>query len=362
MSSALVGLGARLVAATNPLTLAAGLSLRGWVGLTLSAALLYLHQRSTLARASRDAPCIAFGAVFRTLYGLFGTWLAEAVLGRMLHTPKGQPQAPQAGGTVPTLVGEPGMRVLMVPILGEAFGGNYAFIVWDEADEERRALAVDAADPYPVLEAARARGLTLRLLLTTHWHFDHSSGNRALAAELPGLEVVAGAEEVGRTPAVTRRMGDRDELRLGRLVVRAHAVPGHTRGSVVYEVFNADSPPSTPSAAFTGDTLFCGGCGALFECSADVLHRSLQTLTRQRLTPATRLFPGHEYSEMLLRQALQRDPANAAARTKLDEVRLKRARKQPSLPSTIAEELTYNAQLLATREELAVMCGCEPPK
>ena len=165
---------------------------------------------------------------------------------------------------------------------------------------------------------------------------------------------------------------------------------------------------NTPLA---GDALFCGGCGALFECSALVLHDSLQTLVRHRLQPSTMLFPGHEYTEMLLQQALKRDPQNEAARRKYEEVRrvtsrrpyarathpwspvhvnatrgpaagahlrpplgrplacqaravphpqtrLKRARKQPSLPSTVAEELEYNTHLRATPEELALLCGC----
>ena len=52
--------------------------------------------------------------------------------------------------------------------------------------------------------------------------------------------------------------------------IRAHAVPGHTLGSTIYEVSSlVDS--GIASAAFTGDTLFCGGCGALFEASASVM-------------------------------------------------------------------------------------------
>ena len=99
--------------------------------------------------------------------------------------------------------------------------------------------------------------------------------------------------------------------------------PGHTLGSMVYEVFNVASPADTPTAAFTGDTLFCGGCGALFECSAKVLHGSLQMLVA-RLPPETLLFPGHEYTEMLLQMAVRRDRDNEYAHAKLREAREKR--------------------------------------
>lgn len=236
-----------LAAATNPITVLSSLTYRGWAITVVSAAILYLRQASTLARKASDSPCPQYGIIFRVLYGLFGTWVAEAVLGRFLHTPEGEPQAEQKGGTKQTTIGPPELRVKMVPILGEAFGGNYAFLVWDEEDTQRRAIVVDPADPLPVLQSAEADGLQIVAVLTTHWHFDHSSGNSTLARKLRELRVVASALEVGRTPSVTHRMKDLEELTIGRLVVRGHSVPGHTRGSMVYEIFNAEQKADAPS-------------------------------------------------------------------------------------------------------------------
>ena len=76
--------------------------------------------------------------------------------------------------------------------------------------------------------------------------------------------------------------------------------------------------PVAAGIAFTGDTLFCGGCGALFECSATTLFHSLRRLTNERLRPSTQLFPGHEYTEMLLQAAVQRDPQNKDAKVALE--------------------------------------------
>ena len=53
----------------------------------------------------------------------------------------------------------------------------------------------------------------------------------------------------------------------------------------------------------------------------------------------------------------RREPENKAAKAKLAECRLKRARKEPSLPSTMGEELEYNPHLRANPQELAFMCG-----
>ena len=76
-----------------------------------------------------------------------------------------------------------------------------------------------------------------------------------------------------------------------------------------------------------------------------------------RLAPTCLLYPGHEYSEMLLTMAVRREPHNEAAKTKLVEVRARRKRQEPSIPSTLAEEREYNAYLRATPLELADMCG-----
>jgi hypothetical protein len=245
------------------------MSYRSWFGLGLGLSVLYLRHVSALARQPRDAPCPPFGAVFRIMYGLFGTGLAEIVLGYMLQTKRGEPQDEQVGGTTAVTWGEPRLRVKIVPILGAAFGGNYSFLIWDEEDPQRRAVVVDPADPHPVLEAAKREQLDVQVLLTTHWHFDHSGGNRVFARNIPGLRVVGAAAERTRAPAVNKLVHDLEELQLGRLNIRCHNVPGHTKGSMVYEVSNTEAPEVAP-ALFTGDAIFCGGCGALFECSAMV--------------------------------------------------------------------------------------------
>ena len=46
-----------------------------------------------------------------------------------------------------------------------------------------------------------------------------------------------------------------------------------------------------------------------------------------------------------------------AAKAKLLECMERRARKEPSIPSTMAEELSYNQHLLANPAQLAQMCG-----
>ena len=202
--------------ASRALAMAESLSYKGWIGVALATAILYLYKISTLARPGRDTPCPPYGAVFRIMYGLFSTEFAHYVLGSLSLTKEGEEQA-QAGSfdTAITTLGPPEMRVQLVPILGTLFGGNYSFLIWDEADPQRRAIVVDPADPHPVLQAAEREKLKVEVLLTTHWHFDHSAGNRTFKRRLPDLEVVASAAESGRTPAVTRRLIDVEEITCG---------------------------------------------------------------------------------------------------------------------------------------------------
>jgi len=54
---------------------------------------------------------------------------------------------------------------------------------------------------------------------------------------------------------------------------------------------------------------------------------------------------------MLLDAVVKREPSNVVARMKLDQTKMKRKRGEPSLPSTVEEELQYNTQLRATCEE-----------
>ena len=67
---------------------------------------------------------------------------------------------------------------------------------------------------------------------------------------------------------------------------------------------------------FTGDTLFAGGCGRLFEGDAAQMMRSLGKLAA--LPDDTRVYCGHEYTEKNLRFALTLEPGNADAAPEAD--------------------------------------------
>lgn len=218
------------------------------------------------------------------------------------------------------------MRVIPVPQLMD----NYAYLVVD--DTTASAAVVDCAEAEPVVAAARQAGVELVAILPTHHHPDHVGGNADLLARLP-LEVYGYAGQADRIPGCTREVREGDTVAVGNLAARVLFIPAHTTGHVAY-YFEGES------AVFTGDTLFAGGCGRLFEGDAEMMLRSLSKL--MALPDDTRVYFGHEYTEKNLRFALTLEPANAALRRKHEWAIEQGRQESPTTPTTIASEKETN--------------------
>ncbi|MCM2317398.1 MAG: MBL fold metallo-hydrolase, partial [Thermoanaerobaculia bacterium] len=112
-------------------------------------------------------------------------------------------------------------------------------------------------DVEQYLRDAEAEGLAIRYIIETHLHADFVSGHRELAART-GAEIVFGARAAAEFPH--RAVHDGDELRVGRVVLRALETPGHTPESVCWLVID-EEVSSKPVKVLTGDTLFIGDVG-----------------------------------------------------------------------------------------------------
>jgi hydroxyacylglutathione hydrolase len=208
---------------------------------------------------------------------------------------------------------------------------NYAYLLVD--DVSARAVVVDPADGAPVLRSLQARGLRLAAVWCTHHHPDHVDGIEALAAAFPGVEIVGSEYDLARAriPRQSRGVAHDDALDFADVSFRAMAVPGHTLGAVAYV---------GAGHALTGDTLFLGGCGRLFEGTAEQLCDSLDSLAA--LPAATRVWAGHEYTVRNLEFAHLVEPANAIVTARLDATRALRDEGHGSVPGSIAEEHATN--------------------
>lgn len=230
------------------------------------------------------------------------------------------------------------MEVVPVPQLSD----NYAYLLIDPAT--RAAAVVDCAEAGPVLAEVDRRGVRVGAVLATHHHFDHVGGNEDLLAAVPGLRVYGSAGDAPRIPGITDRVRDGDPVGFGRVKGRALMIPAHTSGHVAY--YFPDE-----HAVFTGDTLFAGGCGRLFEGDAAQMMGSLARLAD--LPDDTRVYCGHEYTEKNLRFAAMLEPGNRALADKLARVQAVRRGGGFTVPSTIGEERATNPFLRTDSGELA---------
>jgi len=234
------------------------------------------------------------------------------------------------------------VRVVTVPCLND----NYAYIVVATNGD---AAIVDASEAAPVRDAIRRERVTPRAIWSTHHHWDHVGGNEELAREL-GLDVVGHASDEKRLPAMTRGVQAGDVVHVGDVTAKCLHIPGHTLGAVGYFVDGGSE-----RVVFTGDTLFCAGCGRLFEGTPAQMHASLGQLAR--LPPDTRVFCGHEYTENNLRFAASLEPSNADVTRARERAAKLRAGRRPTVGTTIDEERRTNPFLRVGSPELRATLG-----
>jgi glyoxylase-like metal-dependent hydrolase (beta-lactamase superfamily II) len=165
----------------------------------------------------------------------------------------------------------------------------------------REAIAIDAAIPSVawIADELAARTWTLKLIVSTHGHWDHIGDNAALAAHT-GADIAVHSLDRSRletpqplwapfdippsVPAV--ELAEGGEIRFGELRLRVLHTPGHTEGSVC--LYATDD-----GLLLSGDTLFAGGWGRtdLPGGDPDALVESLVRLLD--LEDQVHVLPGH---------------------------------------------------------------------
>ncbi len=243
------------------------------------------------------------------------------------------------------------MRVTAIPCLSD----NYAYLL--VCPETKEAAIVDASEAGPVLRelegaVGNREGVKKTVaILSTHHHHDHVGGNEEVAKKL-GIERVYGyATDKGRIPGQTQFLEEGNTFTIGSLLVRAIHIPGHTLGAVAYVVTREPHDP----IVFTGDTLFLGGCGRLFEGDPPMMHQSLAKLAK--LDGRTKVYCGHEYTVANLRFAKHVEPSNAAIEKAIARANALRAKNEPTVPMTIADELAHNPFLRTESPEIRATLG-----
>lgn len=232
---------------------------------------------------------------------------------------------------------------------------NYIFVLHNPTDNT--AAVIDPADAPPVLQKLDELGATLVSIFNTHHHNDHVGGNRELLDRFPDAEVYGGAKDQGRIPGQRHFLGQGDRVSFAGRSAEVFFVPGHTRGHIAYYFPPAD--PNEPGELFSGDTLFAGGCGRLFEGTAEQMAVSLAKL--RKLPDNTRVWCGHEYTLNNLKFAVSVEGENEDVRSRLTEVTAAREQNQPTVPALLATEKSTNPFLRWNSPALQAVAKSEDP-
>ena len=233
------------------------------------------------------------------------------------------------------------------------FGDNYTYLI--VCDETNEAAIIDAPEAEPVKKAVEASGATVTKILSTHHHPDHAMANPELAEHFGGVPVIGHVSDRERLAGMTDGVDEGDTVTVGNQTARVLFIPSHTMGHVAYVFDDA-------KAAFTGDMLFAGGCGRLFEGNAQMMYDAL-CVKLAALPDDYLVYCGHEYTEGNLKFALTIEPENADIQERYAQVRDVRARAsedwhdatpaEMTIPSTILDEkATSPFMRAASAEEL----------
>ncbi|MEZ5322014.1 MAG: MBL fold metallo-hydrolase [Microthrixaceae bacterium] len=147
------------------------------------------------------------------------------------------------------------------------------------------AVLIDAANEHErLLDLARSLGV--RRVLETHGHWDHIQAIPQLRDA--GYAVGVTAADAAMLPSYDEIVVHDSVIGVGDLRLRAIETPGHTPGSVCFEV---EGKP----LLFSGDTLFPGGPGntTLPGGDFDTIIGSIDRLLFARLDADTIVMPGH---------------------------------------------------------------------
>lgn len=232
------------------------------------------------------------------------------------------------------------MRFILIhPI--PAFNDNYIWILTDK--DSSQAWVVDPGDAKPVLEYLAHHKLNLAGILITHHHPDHTGGVLKLKKQFDCH--VAGPAHL--TKLIDQGLAEGDTIEVLSHQFKVIETPGHTLDHLCYFAEGNNGA----GVLFSGDTLFRGGCGRIFEGSPSQMHESLQKLAS--LPQDTLVYCTHEYTLANYSFALSLDENNENLQAYEQECRHLRSQNKPTVPTKISIEQEVNPFLRAHIDQVS---------
>ena len=223
------------------------------------------------------------------------------------------------------------MRVEIIPCLQD----NYSYLIIDE--NNNTACVIDPGEALPIINFLENKNINLKYILNTHHHFDHVGGNKDLKKKF-GSIVVGFKEDLIRIPEIDILLEDNQTWEAGNFLAKIIHIPGHTSGHICFYFFQE-------KIVFTGDTLFSLGCGRIFEGTYEQMFSSLTKI--KSLPKETKIYCGHEYTLNNAKFCIKHDPTNQNLQKKIQLTKKQIENGQPTIPSSIRDELNCNIFLRA---------------
>ncbi len=174
------------------------------------------------------------------------------------------------------------------------------YVIWDK-DTMEGAVIDPGGDVEDIAEIVEKKGITVKYILLTHAHFDHTHGAGELEEKYNapiaispeesflihddlGLLMYYGDEKyIPVEPKID--LHDGDVLDLGNSKIEVIATPGHSKGGVCF---------GTDAGVFCGDTIFAGSVGRC-DLPGGSMQELVESAAKQILTMKDDvvLHPGH---------------------------------------------------------------------
>lgn len=164
-------------------------------------------------------------------------------------------------------------------------------------------------------------------------HYDHVGGNEQLKANGDDVTIYGPVNEKGKIPGLDVAVGAGDSVEFGGSTGTVMDVGGHTLGHIAYYF-------PEEKTVFVGDSLFALGCGKMFEGTPSQFWTSLKGL--RELPDDTTVYCAHEYTESNAKFALSVEPGNEELQQRAAEIKAKRSRGEPTVPSLMGDEKKTN--------------------
>ena len=226
------------------------------------------------------------------------------------------------------------MIVEIIPCLQD----NYSYLI---IDENNNACVIDPSEAKPVIDLVERKKINLKYILNTHHHYDHIGGNEELKKKYNSI-VVGYKDDAERIPGINVLVENNQVWKNDNFEAKIIHIPGHTTGHISFHFFNE-------KLIFTGDTLFSLGCGKIFEGTYQEMFESLNKI--KSLPEDTKIYCGHEYTLQNSKFCIKHDPENTNLQNKILEIAEKLEKAQPTIPSTLKDEIECNIFLRAKNVE-----------